>query len=145
MIYADNWNPPLPQLQKPISQHSETYSSKFQNLLNDSKTNKNLSVLFKEVDTSQLMQALNSLDKLIATKIPKQGGFDIDDVEINTTGLLAKELLDFGTIQSIVKTNSNSFSKPIFHKVTYDPKGQIPFPKEQPIIFIDDLANEEPF
>ena len=125
MIYADNWNPPLPRVEKPISQNSETYSSKFEKLLDDSKTNKNLSAIFKEVNTSQLMQALNDLDKIIASKMPKQGGFDIDDVEINTTGLLAKA---------------------IFHdKITYDPKGQIPFPKENPIIFIDDLANEDPF
>jgi len=125
MIYADNWNPPLPRVEKPISQNSETYSSKFEKLLDDSKTNKNLSAIFKEVNTSQLMQALNDLDKIIASKMPKQGGFDIDDVEINTTGLLAKA---------------------IFHdKITYVPKGQIPFPKENPIIFIDDLANEDPF
>jgi hypothetical protein len=131
MIYADNWNPPLPQLQKPISQDSETYSSKFEKLLDDSKTNKNLSAVFKQVNTSQLMQALNDLDKIIASKMPKQGGFDIDDTEINTTGIT-------GFDKSVIKS--------IFAKqLSYDPKGQIPFPKEQAIIFIDDLANEDPF
>jgi hypothetical protein len=131
MIYADNWNPPLPQLQKPISQDSETYSSKFEKLLDDSKTNKNLSAVFKQVNTSQLMQALNDLDKIIASKIPKQGGFDIDDTEINTTGIT-------GFDKSVIKS--------IFAKqLSYDPKGKIPFPKEQAIIFIDDLANEDPF
>jgi hypothetical protein len=125
MIYADNWNLPSPQInkrfEKPISQDSETYSSKFQTLLNDSKSNQKLGILFKDIDTSQMMDALNALDKVIANK--KLGGFDLDDVQINTAGLLDK-----------------------FHnKINYDPKGKIPFPKEQPIVFIDGLANDDPF
>lgn len=123
MIYSNNWNPPLPRVQKPISQDSETYSSKFQNILDDSKNNQKLGNLFKDIDTSEMMAALNTLDKVIASK--KLGGFDLDDIEINTTGIFAKAL---------------------FHnKIKYDPKGKIPFPKENPIIFIDDLAGEEPF
>ena len=123
MIYSNNWNPPLPQVEKPISQDSETYSSKFQNILDDSKNNQKLGNLFKDIDTSEMMAALNTLDKVIASK--KLGGFDLDDIEINTTGI---------------------FVKALFHnKIKYDPKGKIPFPKEKPIIFIDDLAGEEPF
>jgi hypothetical protein len=125
MIYADNWNPPLPQInkriEKPISQESETYSSKFQTLLNDSKSNQKLEILFKDFDTSEMMAALNALDKVIANK--KIGGFDLDDVQINTAGLLDK----------------------LHNKINYDSKGKIPFPKEQPIVFIDGLANEDPF
>ena len=121
MIYSDNWNPPLPQVNKPILQKSETYSSKFQDILDDSKTNQKLAILFKDFDTSEMMAALNALDKIIANK--KLGGFDLDDVQINTAGLLDK----------------------LHSKINYDPKGKVLFSKEQPIIFIDDLANEEPF
>ncbi len=131
MIYANNWNPPLPRVEKPISQDSETYSSKFQNILDDSKNNQKLGNLFKDLDTSEMMKALNALDKIIASKMPSKGGFDIDDTEVNTTGIT-----DF----------DKSVLKSIFAKqITYVPKGKIPFPKEQQIIFIDDLANEEPF
>jgi hypothetical protein len=128
MIYADNWNLPLPQInkrvEKPISQDSETYSSKFQTLLNDSKSNQKLAILFKDLDTSEMTAALNALDKVIAKNaFKKLGGFDLDDVQINTAGLLDK----------------------LHNTINYDPKGKIPFPKEQPIVFIDGLANDDPF
>jgi len=121
MIYSDNWNLPLPPVDKLITEDPETYSSKFQKILDDSVNNQKLSVMFKDFDTSEMMAALITLDKVIASK--KLGGFDLDDIDINTTGLLDK----------------------LHNKINYDPKGQVPFPKEQAIIFIDDLANEEPF
>jgi hypothetical protein len=92
--------------------------------------------------------------------VPKQQEVPVD--------LSTKETLDFETIQSIVKTKSalqkiyletnklkfssqelskllNSISKTLDDEIIYDPKGPIPFPKEQPIIFIDGLADENPF
>jgi hypothetical protein len=82
--------------------------------------------------------------------------------------LSTKEVLDFGTIQSIVKTKTalekiyletnklefssqelakllNSVSKTLDDEIFYDPKGPIPFPKEQPIISIKNLDDESPF
>jgi geranylgeranyl pyrophosphate synthase len=92
--------------------------------------------------------------------VPKQQEAYID--------LSTKENLDLETIESIVKTKSalqkiylktnklefssqelakllNSVSKTLNDEIFYDPKGPIPFPKEQPVIFIDGLADENPF
>ena len=82
--------------------------------------------------------------------------------------LSTKEILDFGTIQSIAKAKSalqkisletnklefssqelakllKSVSKTLGDEIIYDPKGPIPFPKEQPIISINNLDDESPF
>ena len=82
--------------------------------------------------------------------------------------LSTKEILDSKTIQSIAKAKSalqkislennklkfssqelakllKSVSKTLGDEIIYDPKGPIPFPKKQPIIFIDGLDDESPF